>query len=151
MKTNHPEQLLSFYVDNELAEEERREISEHLASCESCRLALEELRALRVRIREAADVSLPDNFVYSVLRSARREQENSVVWISTERFARNVVVVLSVLVLMLVGLGTFLRSEPPIRVDRYLITEPTDTLAGQVLGTQGEISKDVLVYAVLTK
>jgi len=151
MKTNHPEQLLSFYVDNELAEEERREISEHLASCESCRLALEELRALRVRIREAADVSLPDNFVYSVLRSARREQENSVVWISTERFARNVVVVLSVLVLMLVGLGTFLRSEPPIRVDRYLITEPTDTLAGQVLGTQGEISKDVMVYAVLTK
>ncbi len=151
MKTNHPEQLLSLYVDNELTGEERREVSEHLASCESCRLSIEEMRALRVRIKEAADVSLPDNFVYSVLRSARREDENTVVWLSTEKLARNVVVVLSVVVLALVGLGTFLRPEPPIRVDRYLISEPTDTLAGQVLGTQGEISKDVMVYAVLTK
>jgi anti-sigma factor RsiW len=151
MKTNHPEELLSRYVDNELTEGERHEVSEHLASCESCRLSVEELRALRVRIREAADVSLPENFVYSVLRSARAEQENTVVWLSTERLARNVVVVLSVLVLTLVGLGTFLRPEPAIRVDRYLITEPTDTLVGQVLGTQGEISKDVVVYAVLTK
>jgi anti-sigma factor RsiW len=151
MKTNHPEQLLSLYVDDELTGEERREVSEHLASCESCRLSIEEMRALRVRIKEAADVSLPDNFVYSVLRSARREDENTVVWLSTEKFARNVVVVLSVVVLALVGLGTFLRPEPPIRVDRYLISEPTDTLAGQVLGMQGEISKDVMVYAVLTK
>jgi anti-sigma factor RsiW len=151
MKTNHPEQLLSLYVDDELTGEERREVSEHLASCESCRLSIEEMRALRVRIKEAADVSLPDNFVYSVLRSVRREDENTVVWLSTEKFARNVVVVLSVVVLALVGLGTFLRPEPPIRVDRYLISEPTDTLAGQVLGMQGEISKDVMVYAVLTK
>jgi anti-sigma factor RsiW len=151
MKTNHPEQLLSLYVDDELTGEERREVSEHLAACESCRLSIEEMRALRVRIKEAADVSLPDNFVYSVLRSARREDENTVVWLSTEKFARNVVVVLSVVVLALVGLGTFLRPEPPIRVDRYLISEPTDTLAGQVLGMQGEISKDVMVYAVLTK
>lgn len=151
MKTNHPEQLLSSYVDDELTEKERREISKHLASCESCRKSVEELRALRVRIREAADVTLPDNFVYSVLRSARREKENSVVWLGTERLARNVVVALTLFVLALVGLGTFFRPEPALRVDRYLITEPTDTLAGQVLGTQGEISKDVMVYAVLTK
>jgi anti-sigma factor RsiW len=151
MKTNHPEQLLSSYLDDELTENERREVSEHLASCESCRQSIEELRALGGRIREAADVTLPDNFVYSVLRSARREKENTVVWLSTEKFARNVVVALSLFVLALVGLGTFLQPEPALRVDRYLITEPTDTLAGQVLGTQGEISKDVMVYAVLTK
>jgi hypothetical protein len=107
--------------------------------------------AIRIRIREAADVLLPDSFAFSVLRAARSGQEDTVVWLSTERFVRNLVVALSVLVLTLIGLGTYLRPEPPIRVDRYLITEPTDTFAGQVLGTQGEIPKDVMVYAALTK
>jgi len=151
MKTNHPKRLLSLYADDELTAEQRQEVTDHLASCDSCRRSVEEMRAVRVQIRKAADVSLPDNFVYSVLRAARSEQEETVVWLSTERFARNVVVALSVLVLTLIGLGTFLRPEPPVRVDRYLITEPSDTLAGQVLGTQGEIPKDVMVYAALTK
>lgn len=145
------ERLLSPYLDGELPEPHQRELSEHLRSCESCRLRLEELRSIKHQIRSAADVSLPQNFAYSVLRAARREKENTLVWLGAERFARNVVFGLSVLVICLVGLGTFLKSEPPVRVDRYLAGEATDSLTQRVLDNQGEISKDDVVFAALTK
>src|SRR5262245_42577276 len=42
---------LSEYLDNDLAAEERRQVSEHLAICASCRATLEELRQV---VAEAA-------------------------------------------------------------------------------------------------
>ena len=145
------ERLLSPYLDGELPELRGRELSEHLRSCESCRLRLEEMRTIKFQIHSAADVSLPDNFAYSVLRAVWYEKENSLVWLGAEQFARNVVFGLTLVVIVLVGLGTFLQSEPALRVDRYLAGEPADSLTRRVMENQGEISKEDVVLAALTK
>jgi anti-sigma factor RsiW len=145
------ELLLSPYLDDELTERERDEVAAHLRGCDSCRIRLEELRALRRQIQMAADIDLPDNFAYAVLRAARSEQENSLRWLGAERFARNVVIGLVVIVLCLIGLGTMMTAEPPLRVDRYLAAEATDSLTRQVLDQQIELSKDDVVYAAVTK
>jgi hypothetical protein len=109
------------------------------------------MRAIRPQIRSAADVSLPDNFAFSVLRAARFERENSLAWLGAERFARDLVFGLTLVVMVLVGLGTFLQSEPPLHVDRYLAGEPTDSLTQRVMENQGEILKEDVVLAALTK
>jgi hypothetical protein len=109
------------------------------------------MRTIKFQIHSAADVSLPDNFAYSVLRAARYERENSLVWLGAEQFARNVVFGLTLVVIILVGLGTLLQSEPALRVDRYLAGEPTDSLTRRVMENQGEISKEDVVLAALTK
>ncbi|MBM4161193.1 MAG: hypothetical protein FJ217_08845 [Ignavibacteria bacterium] len=145
------ERLLSPYIDEELLEPQRSEVSEHLRVCASCAGRLEELRTIRRQIQEAADAALPDNFAYSVLRAARMEQESALRWLGAERFARDVVLGLSVIVICLIGLGTVLKTEPPVRVDRYLAAEPADSLTQRVLGQEGEISKDDIVYAAVMR
>ena len=145
------ERLLSPYLDEELPEPQRSEVSEHLRACASCAERLVELGTIRRQIQEAADAALPENFAYSVLRAARMEQESTLRWLGAERFARNVVLGLSVMVVCLIGLGTVLKTEPPVRVDRYLAAEPTDSLTQQVLGQEGEISKADVVYAAVIR
>jgi anti-sigma factor RsiW len=146
------QRLLSAFVDNELPEKDAREVRQHIDGCTSCQKRLRELAAIRDRIREAADVELPDNFVYSVQRSVRLEQQESVIWLGTERFARNVVVALFVLVFAMVVFGNMLKpSQQTVGVDRYLSGEPTDSAAHAVLGSQQKISKEDVMMAALSR
>ena len=43
----HPEEKLSSYIDNELLDEERLEVEEHIESCSSCQALLEDLLSLQ--------------------------------------------------------------------------------------------------------
>jgi len=150
---NHTEmhRMLSAFVDNELSQVESEQVRQHVSGCPGCQHRLQELASIRARIREAATVSLPDNFVYSVQRSVRRDQQESIVWLGTEQFARNVVVALCVLVFAVVVFGSMLTPQQAIGVDRYLSGEPTDSAAHVVLGSQQAISKDDVMMAVLSK
>jgi anti-sigma factor RsiW len=47
----HPDELLSTFLDGELTAAERRKVLTHVAGCEECRAELEELAAVRARIR----------------------------------------------------------------------------------------------------
>ena len=143
--------LLSAYADHELNERELREVQNHMAECAVCRQHYQELSAIRMRIREAATVDLPDNFVYGVQRSIRREEQESVLWLGTERFARNVVVALSVLVFGVLVFGSMLKPQQAVGVDRYLSGDPTDSAAHAVLGSQQAISKEDVMMAALTR
>jgi len=143
--------LLSAYADNELGENESREVKQHLEICTTCQQRLQEMRSIRTKIREAATVDLPDNFIFAVQRSIRREEQESVVWLGTERFARNVFVVLTVLVFAVVLLGNMLKPQQAVGVDRYLSGEVTDSAAHAVLGSQQAISKDDVMMAALSR
>ena len=81
----------------------------------------------------------------------RGEEEGEVVWLGTERFARRLVLALSVFVICVVGLGSLFEPEQSVTVDRYLTSEPSDSLARRVLEPHQEISKDDIVYAALSK
>ncbi len=145
------QRLLSAFVDNELSETEAMVVREHVAGCTSCQMRLHELGSIRARIREAATADLPDNFVYSVRRSIRREQQESVIWLGTERLARNIVVALCVLVFAVVAFGSMLKPQQPLGEERYLSGEPSDSAAHAVLGSQQKISKEDVMIAALTK
>jgi anti-sigma factor RsiW len=145
------ERMLSAYVDDELDKAGLMFVQEHMSDCDSCRERVQQLRAIRSRIRDAATVDLPDNFVYSVQRAIRREEQESVVWLGTERFARNVVVALCIIVFAVVAFGSYLKPQQSIGVDRYVSGEVLDSAAHAVLGTQQEISKEDVILAALSK
>jgi anti-sigma factor RsiW len=145
------ERMLSAFVDNELGEVESKVVREHIMGCDSCKIRIQEHRAIRAGIRDAATVDLPDAFFYSVQRAIRREEEDSVIWLGTERFARNVVVALCVLVFAVLAVGSYLKPPQPIGVERYVNGEVSDSAAHAVLGSQQEISKDDVILAALSK
>jgi anti-sigma factor RsiW len=145
------QQMLSAYFDNELGENDSKIVRQHLEGCVSCQLRLRQLGAVREKIRDAATVELPDNFVYSVQRTVRLEQQASVIWLGTERFARNLVVALFVLVFAVVIVGSLLKPQQAVGVDRYLSGEPTDSAAHAVLGSQQKISKEDVMMAALSR
>jgi anti-sigma factor RsiW len=45
--TTHPEEQISAYIDDELCEQDRQEVENHLESCASCQRLLEELLELQ--------------------------------------------------------------------------------------------------------
>jgi anti-sigma factor RsiW len=151
MNHSKMQRLLSAYVDNELSETEAKTVREHVEGCPSCQRQILELGTIRTRIREAATADVPDNFVYAVQRSVRQDQQESVVWLGTERFARNIVVALCVLVFAVVAFGSVLKPQQPLGEERYLSGEPSDSAAHAVLGSQRTISKEDVMIAALTK
>ena len=144
------QRLLSAFVDHELSETEAKTVREHVEGCSSCQRRILELGLIRARIREAATADLPDNFVYTVQRSIRHDQQESVMWLGPERFARNVVVTLCVIVFGVVAFGSVLKPQQPLGEERYLSSEPTDSAAHAVLGSQRIISKEDVMFAALT-
>jgi anti-sigma factor RsiW len=45
--TNHPEEQISAYIDNELSEQDRQVVADHIDSCASCQRLVEELLVLQ--------------------------------------------------------------------------------------------------------
>jgi hypothetical protein len=143
--------MLSAFVDHELDESQMKSMRDHIDRCALCQKELQELQAIRAGIRETATLALPGNFIFSVQRSIRREEQESVVWLGPEQFARNIVVGLCIVVLALVTFGSFLRTPPPLREDRYFTQEISDSAAHAVLGSQRELSKEDVMIAALSK
>lgn len=59
---NEIRDLLSFYLDNELHENERKQVVKHLEHCQECKYELEQLKNLIEQISEIEDVELPNDF-----------------------------------------------------------------------------------------
>jgi anti-sigma factor RsiW len=145
------EKKLSAYVDNELTEVQKEMVRRHIQDCATCQRRIQEVGSIRRQIREAATVTLPDNFPFMVRSAIRREQQESVAWLGTERLARNVVVALCILVVGVIAFGSYFEERPAIGVDRYFHGEASDSAAQAVIGGQRELSKTDVMMAALTK
>lgn len=151
MNHKHFERQLSAYVDREMDERQMELMRSHVEGCPACRSRLAELEAIRSELRTAASVNLPDHFVFSVRSAIRREEAESVAWLGTERFARNVVVALCLLVLVMIAFESYLAPQQPIGLDRYFNAEVADSAAQAVIGSQQELSKADVLMAALTR
>lgn len=145
------EKNLSAYVDGELAERQLEALEGHLRECSACQRRIGELKGIRDQIRKAATASLPDNFYYSVRRALQEEEQASVIWLGTERFARNIVLGLCLIVLLMVAYTSYFDQQQVVGVDRYFNGEPADSAAHAVIGSQQELSKTDVMMAALTK
>ncbi len=151
MKHRAFEQQLSAFVDQELTEAQMESMRKHLESCAACQRQVQELHSIRSQIRAAATVTLPDGFIYSVRSAIRREESESVIWLGTERLARNVVVGLCILVLGMVVFESYITPQQSFGVDRYFNGEPADSAAQTIIGNQQELSKADILMAVMTR
>jgi anti-sigma factor RsiW len=151
MKHKWFERQLSAYVDNELSESDMKTVLTHVEGCTQCQQQVQVLRAIRMSIRDAASVVLPETFVYSVHRAVRQQEQEYVLWLGPERFARNIVVALCVIVFALVAVGSYLTPQPVVGEERYFSGEPSDSAAHAVIGSQHELSKDDVMIAALSR
>lgn len=69
---SHPDELLSAYLDGELAVPERGAVSTHLAACPLCRDELEALAAVRRSVRGLPVLDLPPGVAREPAPPARR-------------------------------------------------------------------------------
>jgi anti-sigma factor RsiW len=145
------ERQLSAFVDNELSESEANSVRTHVEGCALCQQRVQVLRTIRTSIREAATADLPETFVYSVQRAVRQQEQENVLWLVPERFARNIVVALFIVVFALVAISSYLTPQPVVGEDRYFSGEQSDSAAQAVIGTQRELSKDDVMIAALTR
>lgn len=76
MKCRQARKMLSPYIDDELSDEERASLEEHLGSCEACRSELETLRQISQGLKEIyQQVKAPPNFVDSVMKRIQELEE----------------------------------------------------------------------------
>ncbi|MFD1774754.1 anti-sigma factor family protein [Paenibacillus rhizophilus] len=74
--TGHLEEQLSAYMDEELSDDERRQIEAHLEICESCQVLLEELLTLQSNItRTYEEIQGPADFEIRVMQVIADRQE----------------------------------------------------------------------------
>ncbi|SEP17800.1 anti-sigma factor [Paenibacillus sp. OV219] len=74
--SKHPEEQLSAYLDDELTQDERREIEEHLETCESCQALLEDMADNNYDLVQTFSlIEVPMNFEVRVMQSIGAEEE----------------------------------------------------------------------------
>lgn len=65
---NHPDDLLSAYIDNELNADENRIIEEHLACCEQCQTLYEDLLHMKFQVSSAfQDFEAPEDLEQRII------------------------------------------------------------------------------------
>ncbi len=69
------EDALSMYIDGELSPDERKSLESHLAECEECRAALEELRLLKGALGSLLEVPVPEELHDRIMNAVREEAE----------------------------------------------------------------------------
>jgi anti-sigma factor RsiW len=92
---NHPGDLLSAYLDGELAAADRAAIAEHLSSCIACRAEIDDVAAGRAAVRGLPMLELPPELIPSAAPVAdlaeRRRRRRLPVWAASAAAAAAVV------------------------------------------------------------
>jgi anti-sigma factor RsiW len=143
-------QLISAYKDGELVEHDVQVVQDHMHSCRECREYLVLLQATGDIIRGADVVHLGPEFTNGVMRSVRRDEEQSMLWLPVEQFARRLVLGLSFAVILFVTLSMMFQPREPVVIEPYLAGERSDSSVTRTLLTKDTISKDDVLLAAVT-
>ena len=142
---------LHLYLDHQLPQEHLSTFEEHVQKCVRCRQSLEDLRLLRRSVASAADLELPYGFELRLRRAINDEGSHDRRWDGVETIARNAVAVIACIVLILISLTGFEPSVSDLPAEPLITNSQSDSVAMRVLSKQTEISRDDLVYAVVSK
>jgi len=150
---NHQElfELLSAFVDNELTEAERSTVKQHIDSCPDCRRRLGQLETLKHSVHEAGNMELPYAFASTLTRSIQHNDDVAISWLGIEHYALRFVFGLAFLVLVLLGITSYRQADDPLTVERYVSGISSDSAVAQILTKKGTLTKDDVMFAVLTK
>lgn len=142
--------LISAWIDGEADEAAEVAVREHLASCAACARYERELRAMSEGMRAIVPADLPAGFPSAVVRAIRYETAESRSWLPAEAFARKCVTGLAAIVVIFVAVAMTTRPEEPVVAEPYLVGEPADSAATRTLLSNGAISKNDILLAVVS-
>jgi hypothetical protein len=139
--------MISALVDEELRDEERKELEEHLSACVECRRALQDFRLLK----EAAPGAKPfpvSPFYLTRLRAALKNAA-AVSWGASEIEAKLFAPLVAILVLALIFLFTITERRTGFGTEEYLFGGRRTLVEQQLLSRPGKVStEEVLLLAV---
>jgi anti-sigma factor RsiW len=85
--TNHPEQQISAYIDDELSELDRQEVANHIESCASCQRLFEELLVLQSDVSQTYKMlKAPnelDSRIFQAIKSEPTKKGEGRGWLSS--------------------------------------------------------------------
>lgn len=70
---NEIKELLSFYLDNELHENDRKQVVKHLENCSNCKAELERIKDIIEALNEIEDIELPQDFSVNLHQKLEKE------------------------------------------------------------------------------
>ena len=113
MRCRHIQSMLNRYLDGELSSEQRGDIERHVGACDSCREALERLRATAAALSQLAQPpDIPAGFAERVLiRAARRRQRRLVVVPFWKSFSPAMRLAAAAMVILGLGLGSMMGLD----------------------------------------
>jgi len=132
MKCRHAKKMISRYIDDELARDEKKDFSSHIRVCSLCREVLEETRALHELFAAAGQFPAPHGFAARVMANLERREESRRRRFPGFRplFFRTAQVAFA-LVVMTIGAisGSLLLPERPERTDPIVQTAVQDNFS----------------------
>lgn len=69
------EEMLSAYIDGELSDADRQAVEEHLATCDSCKQALMEIRAVKIALQSLPQVEPPAELHVRIMQNLKPARE----------------------------------------------------------------------------
>ncbi len=143
--------LVSSYLDGEVDDSEKAEVFSHLKICPECRQFVEHMKILREEICALGEIKLADSFTARVAYSVEKRDEQTVEWLGVEPSARNTFFLLAVVVFVMFLFTSFNNNTASAMSDQLLNRITSDSVSTHVLLQQEDISKNDLLYVVMTK
>jgi anti-sigma factor RsiW len=151
MKHSELQMLLSSYLDGEVNDADNAKVLSHLDTCAECKQFIEHVKQMREAIRSLGEIELPYDFAARTARLVERGDEQVEEWLGVEPLARNTFFVIAVTVLVMFFLTSFNKGASPGIAEVLIDGSDGDSAATQVLLQPGDLSKNDLLYAVMTK
>jgi predicted anti-sigma-YlaC factor YlaD len=142
--------LVSSYLDGEVSENEKALVKEHLKNCSECRTFIKQIYHIQEGIAGIGEAELVPGFANHVRNLIVRQEEQTEKWISIEHLARNAVFTIAVFVIAMFFVTSFSDESSPGISEVLIDGTGKDSIATQVLLNQGDLSKNDLLYAVMT-
>lgn len=143
--------LMSSYVDGEIKEDEELEVLEHLNTCTECRQFVKNAGEIREEIRALGGVELSYAFSERVAHLVKKNDEQTRDWLGVEPLARNTFIAIAVIVFVMFLITSFNKGISPGIAEVLINGSNGDSAATQVLLQPGNLSKNDLLFAVMTK
>jgi len=151
MKHKRLQLLISSYLDGEVNDGEKAEALSHLELCSECRQFVEHVKLMREEICALGEVKLADSFAARMAYSVERRDEQTVEWLGVEPSARNTFFLLAVVVLVMFLFASFNNNTGSAMSDQLLSRIIPDSVSAHVLLQPENLSKNDLLYAVMSK
>ena len=108
-KTQHPEELLPWYVNGTLSNSEKAEVERHIGQCEQCRAEIEMLQIIRDVAKQSAEQAPPAELGWKRLARDIKKEKSS---ISKRAWLRPALAAAIAIIVLQSGLLAFFITKP---------------------------------------